>query len=60
MKQYEDALYEEWIESVVVILPNLLKKTLLAKPTQSIQAIDSRGGSRPVSKAEHSSHPQGI
>ena len=62
MKQYEDALYEEWVESVGVILPNLLKRTVLTKPTaptQSVQSMESRAGSRAVSRADYTSFPQG-
>lgn len=55
MKQYEDSLYEEWLESVGAILPILLKKTVLVKPTAlSVHSMDSRSGSRMSSRADYS------
>ena len=33
MKAYEDQLYEQWKESVEHILPGLLRRNLLVKPT---------------------------
>lgn len=33
MKAYEDSLYEQWKENVEAILPSLLKRNLLIKPS---------------------------
>ena len=38
MKAYEDSLYEQWRENVEAILPSLLKRNLLVKPSdQAVQ-----------------------
>jgi dynein heavy chain len=37
MKQYEDSRYEQWREHVEQILPSLLKRNLIIKPTHAQQ-----------------------
>lgn len=37
MKTYEDSKYEQWRESVEQVLPSLLKRNLIVKPTQAQQ-----------------------
>ena len=37
MKAYEDQKYEQWRDHVDQILPSLLKKNLIIKPTQAQQ-----------------------
>lgn len=63
MKQYEDELYEDWLEGVSATLPGLLKKTVLTKPSaipltatssHSLHNMDSRSGSRPHSRTDYS------
>ena len=54
MKQYEDGLHEEWVESVGVTLPNLLKRTVLSKPSVPVHRIDSHAGFRTMSTSEYS------
>ena len=41
MKKFEDDVYEEWLGSVGGTLPGLLKKTILARPSVSVQSVDS-------------------
>ena len=36
MKAYEDHLYEEWKAQVEAVLPGLLKRNLLVKPTDKM------------------------
>ena len=38
MKAYEDHLYEEWKTQVEVMLPSLLKRNVLVKPTDKQMA----------------------
>ena len=56
MKDYEDGLYQEWVESVSTSLPTLLKRPLLAKPETPVSSTTptsmSRSSSKNVSKAE--------
>lgn len=56
MKQYEDDLYESWIETVSATLPSLLKKTVLTKPPppQVIGVSTHSMGSRPTSRIDYS------
>ncbi len=41
MKAYEDHLYEEWKAQVEAVLPGLLKRNLLVKPTDKILVDDN-------------------
>ena len=40
MKAYEDQLYEQWKESVEHILPGLLRRNLLVKPSLKEANVD--------------------
>ena len=50
MKAYEDQLYEQWKESVEHILPGLLRRNLLVKPTvkevapEEMEDVDKEAG----------------
>ena len=59
MKQYEQELYGEWLESVDATLPGLLKRTVLTKPPSipfslSVQHTPMPGDSRSASRADYS------
>jgi len=59
MKQYEQELYGEWLESVDATLPGLLKRTVLTKPPTtpfplSLQHTPIPGDSRCTSRADYS------
>jgi hypothetical protein len=43
MKLYEDTKYEMWKENVEQILPSLLKRNLLIKPSHTLQAQGLQG-----------------
>ncbi|XP_071945421.1 dynein axonemal heavy chain 10-like [Antedon mediterranea] len=44
MKEYEDKKYEVWREHVESILPGLLKRNLLAKPSETGQRLPTASG----------------
>ena len=64
MKQYEDDLYNHWLEKVEANLPNLLKRTVLSKPPSTpgvhssvhtpISGDTSHAGSRPATVMDFS------
>ena len=49
MKQYEDELYSEWMDSVESTLPVLLKRTVLAKPPPVPTPLPRSTAQTPVS-----------
>ena len=53
MKAYEDHLYEEWKTRVELMLPSLLKRNLLIKPSDKLAQGEMESKNTPDDHEEH-------
>ena len=58
MKAYEDQLYEQWRENVEAVLPALLKRNLLIKPSERQQQQDEHKDDAEAGEFLSSSSPK--